>query len=150
MFDYLKRRRQEATKAKVLAVGSRHADLIDAGLKEWRSSILELKAKLLSDGFDERIVGLNEDDGLTFSELAELEVTAMLKNWIESQQQSLAEAAHYIPAESWEVMGVIGIQDEITSRILSEHEEVGRQLAEIAVQTSNEEARRRGVLGIED
>jgi hypothetical protein len=125
VFEFLKKKRNEAAKRKVMQIGSESVERINLELSNWRATSLEMRRTMMEDLFAERLVEIQAEDGLTWEECAEIEAFAAMKNWYEAMANSaIPESEGFISQEDREIMGVIGIESEIDHHLNKHIEEV--------------------------
>lgn len=144
MFDFIKKRRNEKMKRKAVEIGNRIIENFNAALWRWREEKMEARRELMSTFFDERIMVVECVDGLSFSEMADLEALALLKNWDEKRDEYAAEAMLYLDDETVEGLDVLGVGDEARNTIYRFINEVSEALEKDIDQTIQQAKVRRG------
>lgn len=144
MFDFIKKRRSEKMKREAVDVGNRIIEDFNAALWRWRKERMETRRELMSTSFDERIMVVECVDGLSFSEMADLEALALLKNWDEKRDEYASEAMLYLDDETVEGLDILGVGDDARKTIYRFINEVSEALEKDIDQTIEQAKARRG------
>ena len=144
MFDFIKKRRNEKMKREAVEIGNRIVENFNAALWRWREERMETRRELMSTAFDERIMVVEPVDGLSFSEMADLEALALLKNWDEKRDEYASEAMLYLDDETVEGLDILGVGDDARNTIYRFINEVSESLEKDIDQTIQQAKVRRG------
>jgi len=130
LLGFFKRRKREAAKREAIEIGSKIVGQANEAIAKWRAEMMESRREMLAASFDERLVSIEPEDGLSFKEIAEIEALALLKNWHERKNEYAKEATGYLDNDTMEGIDIIGIGEEFTAFIYKTIDEVGRSLAD--------------------
>lgn len=144
MFDFIKKRRNEKMKREAVEIGNRIIENFNAALWRWREERMETRRELMSTAFDERIMVVEPVDGLSLSEMADLEALALLKNWAEKRDEYACEAMLYLDDETVEGLDILGVGDDARNTIYRFINEVSEALEKDIDQTIQQAKVRRG------
>lgn len=144
MFDFIKKRRSEKMKREAVEIGNRIIEDFNAALWCWREERMETRRELMSTSFDERIMVVECVDGLSFSEMADLEALALLKNWDEKRDEYASEAMLYLDDETVEGLDILGVGNDVRNTIYRFINEVSEALEQDIDQTIQQAKARRG------
>lgn len=114
MIGWLKARQKKRDYDKAMAIGMGAVERFNAGLAQWRSERITMHREMLSNDFDERIITLSAQDGLTFHEVVEIDALAAMKNWDERFETVIGQTRDYISDDDFEILIEITGEQAVT------------------------------------
>jgi hypothetical protein len=128
LLGWLQKRRTEANKRRAIKIGTAVVERVNVGIEQWRAERLELRREMSSNDFDERIVGLEPQEGLSYEELLEIEALAFMKNWYEQHDKIIGETKFYISDDDLDCIDIIGGQERLVELLGEAFREVSSAL----------------------
>jgi hypothetical protein len=129
IFDAWKKRKVAYAKQEAAEIGTRHVELFNAALEEWRATSLDMRRTMLEDMFAERLVELwSEDVAIGFEETAQIEGLALMTNWVENTPKYAGEFMDRLSQETIDVLEAFGAGDEAAKHVNRHLDEVRRML----------------------
>jgi len=125
-------RRKSRPDPSLVEIGNKLATEIETAIGEWRNDALRVWADMLVDSFEERIVGLVPEDGMTLDELVQIESMALMSNFLERREAYLREALAYFEPDTVVCIGLLGqpAGDGVAARIITTVREAAEGLSE--------------------
>lgn len=117
MLGWLAKRRKEANKRKAIEIGTRVVERINAGVELWRAERIAMRREMVAHDFDQRIVTLEAEDGLSYHEILEIDALACMKNWYEQHELIIGQTKFYISDDDLDCIEIIGGQDRFLEMI---------------------------------
>ena len=143
MFGFGKKAREERAKNEAAEIGARHVALINTALENWRE-ILEMRRTMTEDMFDEAVVGIVPEDGLSFEQIAEIHALALFKNWNAGINEYVEKFDNLLSDETHGVIEILAMRPNVNDQLSLVFNEVTDGLESHVNTTIHEAVTRRG------
>jgi hypothetical protein len=139
-----KRRRNETMKRDALRIGGELMGGVNARIEQWRAERLETRREMWESAFDERIVALEPEEGLSLNDLLQIEGLSLMQTWDSGRDERVKEAMFYLTDEDVQFLEMIDGGERITQVLYEKFGEVSTVLEAHIDEAIGEELKRRG------